>query len=1001
MPSPTIIQSAFARDNTTSISVTLGSTPIQGNILVLLVTGADTSMPTAALFTNYFNNLGSAYSNRYITAFYHYVTSADLLGAFVTFNVTNVSGWQNVALFEIDSGNAMFAVTNGLCSGAGTSTITTGSLVLPLEPISLRFVITEWDNESTATTPAGWTLVSPTGWQGTTTGTNNAAIWQVPTSLTGTTAISMSGATTDPIYADIQIASLLTTIVSATQVATDVWAVPAQTPISVTQLGSEVWGYHSVAHLSQLGSEIWINSVIYASLIGQFHQLTASAQYSTTTYATIIGQLNPLTGLQVGELRALTATITINVNNGLVIAANLHALTAVISTEAKNLITITGQIQQLTAALNINPRSIFAVNIPLNQITGTVNIVQQIGLLKARPINIFARKLFIQNPASLEPQFTQVSINGTNLLLVGGVVETIYNDPSVNSILQGQLSQSYLGPVQDGTVFSGSSAVTIVAIAASIALSDPTITIQILPSVASLPPGLVFTNTANGVATISGVVAGVPITATKYEILIRATNSLNVSVDRYFYFSVIPPIQQLYWSGPYGLGNIVRGDSVNIALPITNTLGLPLTYIVNPGLPPNLQIGNNSIVGVVSADIALQAYHFIITATDGTNIAISQQFSMTIISGTSSISVASNSILWQTTTAYLGSTYSTMPSYFGVNATNPSNLPIAYNLAPYSNMLPSTLSLDNVTGNIVGLTPFLLQNQTYNITIRASIESFYNDKAFSFTVLQQFGQQTVLSVSVPMEEPARMLNALGIWNTTIIKDSMVFRPENDSYFGRILQPQLVFGSRSFRLADPPTLEQLIQIAVDRYSLQPINIYDATTNMASTAYYSGLDVILGELQMTPVYSPEGIYAYDVIYATVVDFQNNTGGFVNGSEMPIYSTKVNPPMRVYPKSLNNMRQAYVAQSDGQDIENAGLPLWQRTTGWQLAIELCYIIAGQGQTALDALQVSGFAATLAGQRWTSGRIVFGEISVGSTSPQVYAIGPGYGKSLVTGRH
>jgi hypothetical protein len=657
----------------------------------------------------------------------------------------------------------------------------------------------------------------------------------------------------------------------------------------------------------------------------------------------------------------------------------LRGITGALTGGFTDFASLTAQLKKITASGHADRHYVFALQAQL-RLTGHATVSQNLAPVVLRPTNLFAKKINITNPASKEPVLTSVVYNGTNFMESNDDVELgPYDDPSVDQILHGLITYSHLGNIQNGTGFNGSSAITINAQSAATPLSDPTVTIAILPTANSLPPGLTLAPVSNGVSRITGIVSDVPLSAKRYEFMIRVTNSLNVKIDRWFYFDVIPPSQQLAWTGPYNLGDVRGGNFVNIDLPITNSLQLPLTYTIDPGLPANLTIGSDKITGVVNANTVLQQYTFTITASDGTNTVVSPPFSLNVISGTTTVQLSSNAIIWQTDSS-LGSTYALMPSHFAIRATNPGGQAVSYALAPYSSPLPSGIALGNVTGELVGTTPFVAQDQSYSFTARASVGAFYNDRLFTFTVLHQYSTSTVMTAYLPVEEPARLVNAMAIWNPNTISDSVVFRPQRDDNFGRILQPRLVLGTRSVpAISSMSTFLANVETTLGKYVLQDVVEYDPIAESPVTEYINGLQVTLGSLGTTPVYGPDGKYLYDVIYANILDPQAKAGGFVNGLESQVMASKLRSPFRVYPKSLNNLRQAWLTFANPGDVTDAGLSLWQRSIGkgWQATIDLLYANAGQGRTVLNNMQIAGVANALVGLEWTTGTVRLERIS------------------------
>jgi hypothetical protein len=132
-----------------------------------------------------------------------------------TYSITGANDWTNLAVFEISGATMPLTTSKGACSG-GSSTLTTGSLSAATSG-SLRMILMEWDFSAPgATTPSGWTLLTPVIWQKQTDslqGNHCSALWMVPTSISGAQTITMSPASGvgNSIWADIQIPAAATT----------------------------------------------------------------------------------------------------------------------------------------------------------------------------------------------------------------------------------------------------------------------------------------------------------------------------------------------------------------------------------------------------------------------------------------------------------------------------------------------------------------------------------------------------------------------------------------------------------------------------------------------------------------------------------------------------------------------------------------------------------------------------------------------------------------------
>lgn len=207
-----IVQSTFARGNTSPLTLTLGSAPTPGNTLLFVQAGRNISLTAPSGLTLLESDLGASSSTQATQAWYRTAQPGDG----VAWAFTGASDYENLAVFEISGvTGAVGYPAHGAMSGSGTTTITTPALSAPVDPNALRLLVVEWDSAVSATTPAGWTLLSPAAWQSTASGTHDAAIYLIPTSTTGAQALTMSAAANNPIYADIAVE----TIPTAAQVA--------------------------------------------------------------------------------------------------------------------------------------------------------------------------------------------------------------------------------------------------------------------------------------------------------------------------------------------------------------------------------------------------------------------------------------------------------------------------------------------------------------------------------------------------------------------------------------------------------------------------------------------------------------------------------------------------------------------------------------------------------------------------------------------------------------
>jgi hypothetical protein len=260
MTTPSIVQSAFARGSSSSLTATLGSSPTVGNMLLFVLLGDPThgntsSSPTSPSGVALYD---SGFVSNYEQVFFYEreVQSGD--GTSWTF--TGIQDTTNLAIFEISN----FSSTNfssGACSGINSATLTTGSLASPADSACLRLLLVTWDNTVSATTPSGLPLLSPASWLSTSNSGHNAAIYEIPSSTTGTQSISGSGNFSyGAIYADLQISATIPVAPHITQTGAEVWGDNTAPPVHLTQAGAEVWGSNPsvTVHLTQVGAEVWL-----------------------------------------------------------------------------------------------------------------------------------------------------------------------------------------------------------------------------------------------------------------------------------------------------------------------------------------------------------------------------------------------------------------------------------------------------------------------------------------------------------------------------------------------------------------------------------------------------------------------------------------------------------------------------------------------------------------------------------------------------------------------
>ena len=203
MPAPTIVQSVFSRGNSASLTLTIAA-PTIGNLLLLIVTGFYSSVTTSSDWIS-LENSSDATSQQTCTFYKHAGASEP-----TSITIAGLTDWHNIGFFELTAPyNPVTA--HGACSGSGSTTIVTGSLLAITNTTnSIRFLVVEWDNNTpVATTPGGYTLLSPSTWMNPGSGAHGSAIFAIPATATGTQSITMSANTNNPVWLDISVTNVV------------------------------------------------------------------------------------------------------------------------------------------------------------------------------------------------------------------------------------------------------------------------------------------------------------------------------------------------------------------------------------------------------------------------------------------------------------------------------------------------------------------------------------------------------------------------------------------------------------------------------------------------------------------------------------------------------------------------------------------------------------------------------------------------------------------------
>ena len=276
--------------------------------------------------------------------------------------------------------------------------------------------------------------------------------------------------------------------------------------------------------------------------------------------------------------------------------------------------------------------------------------------------------------------------------------------------------------------------------------------VQEVPGVASIGGQYLETNNSNtitiyGTNFVSGATAyavgtnavEVAATSTTYNSLVQLTavfTGLTAANEPYDIkvvnpsnlFGILPDAllvnNQLAWTTSAGsLGSF--GDAVAISVSATASDDSTITYAVASGssLPSGITL--NTATGLISGtlpDVASNTtYTFTLTASDGSNPAVSRQFSFT----------SNAAPIWVTSSGSLGTFNEGSSLNLTLEATDVSDT-VSYALNSGSS-LPSGITLNSSTGVISGTLPDISTDTTYSFTINASDGINIVSRSFSIT----------------------------------------------------------------------------------------------------------------------------------------------------------------------------------------------------------------------------------------------------------------------------
>ena len=559
------------------------------------------------------------------------------------------------------------------------------------------------------------------------------------------------------------------------------------------------------------------------------------------------------------------------------------------------------------------------------------------------------------------------------------------------------------------------------------------IAFSILPT-GGLPSNLSLGDNGDGSGKISGYINS--ITQDRYDFLIRA--SLNVydketnilirtdDTDYYMYFTSIKN-DTFFWDTGwldslsievknikgkqytiYDLGSYPKGSIVDIMLSLNNSSNFNVTYNIESvdittqttilPLNTNLYKINNKNVKISGGiDLSIDtssgnvSYYFNVYATynntTGTPDTKNIIFKIGVLNYFVDNTVSSNSIIWDTLSGNIGTSYERYNSHFSVLAYNPEDKPITYQVSPNGNSLPSGLTIDKNLGYIVGILPAVKQKTIYNFTIRAFCGNNFSDRNFSITILPMFNGKSYFDIHLPFTFFKRVLTTSYAWNTNCVPENKVYRNSDLSY-GRLLEPSVYLtgglydysNNTGYWLSSDTTGKTVDRSFVEKIKDQTlVNSYKSCFIDKLRNYHKPFNLTINGINWAPCYDPTGEYIYDVVYLTFTDNDENDYRYFDKSNTEEtvyinYQYNSENNKRYFQPSIRNCRLDLLQTENRQsnDIFNkrpntdigmglAGnsenLPLWMLTNnpnknnsslGYVCCLPIVYTVAGYGNTA-----------------------------------------------------
>jgi hypothetical protein len=263
------------------------------------------------------------------------------------------------------------------------------------------------------------------------------------------------------------------------------------------------------------------------------------------------------------------------------------------------------------------------------------------------------------------------------------------------------------------------------------------------------------------------------------------------------------------------------------------------------------------------------------------------------------------------------------------------------------------LTLDPVTGEILGAMPFVSNDIVYAFSVRASAGTVFVERSFTLRNVARFASQEIYNISLRL----RVAEAKVLLSPySLIPDEMLYRLDDPS-FGRARKPEayLIGG-----LDGSVDLEEALRG-------DPL---PASQGRVGNDYHQPLRLVLGQHRFAVARDSTGAVVYEVLFRELYDPMSKAGGFAPQTALVSEEKVVYPQasaFRVFPNSIRNIRNDLVkdvgfAVSDPalQRTLGAGspelLPLWMRSEqtlgdessriGFHLGIPVAYLEPGSSK-------------------------------------------------------